>query len=155
MRSTKGDHFASNKSLIDSFFSYTPPIWFPNTFASNISKLQVFQNTALRIATGCPMMASVDHLHTKAEVLTVREHLDNGHAMCPVPSHLPPAVPALLSYCYCGLRPQEHEANTPTSILCTSGEFHRRGWSDCRSYRCSGSHPPRSSEGIIQGQRYQ
>ena len=67
---------ATYKALIDSLFSYAAPVWFPNTYASNISKLQVIQNAALRIATGCPLMASVDHLHTEAEVLTVGEHLD-------------------------------------------------------------------------------
>jgi len=78
-----------------------------------------------------------------------------GHAMCPVPSHLPPAAPPLLSYSHCGLRPQENEVNTPTSILCTSRELHMRRRSECRRCRCSGSHQPHSSGGIYQGQRYQ
>ena len=42
---------------------------------TSIIKLQTIQNAALRIATGCPMMASVDHLHMEAEIMTVREHL--------------------------------------------------------------------------------
>ena len=64
------------QALIDSLFSYAAPIWFPNTSVTNINKLQLIQNSALRIATGSPMMASVDHLHMEAGVLTVREHLD-------------------------------------------------------------------------------
>ena len=31
-------------------------------------------NYALRIATGCHKMSSIDHLHTEAEMLKVREH---------------------------------------------------------------------------------
>ena len=37
-------------------------------------KVQYTQNEALRIATGCHTMSSIDHLHTEAEMLTVREH---------------------------------------------------------------------------------
>ena len=32
------------------------------------------QNEALRIATGCHKMSSVDHLYVEAEMVTVREH---------------------------------------------------------------------------------
>ena len=34
------------------------------------------QNEALRIATGCQKMSSVDHLHIEAKMLKVREHSD-------------------------------------------------------------------------------
>ena len=67
---------ATYKALIDSIFSYAAPIWFPNTSPSNIAKLQRIQNAALRVATGSPMMASVDHLHMEAEIMMVGEHLD-------------------------------------------------------------------------------
>ena len=67
---------ATYKALIDSLFSYAAPVWFPNTSATNVSKLQVIQNAALRIATGSHMMASVDHLHMEAEIMKVGEHLD-------------------------------------------------------------------------------
>ena len=67
---------ATFKALRDSFFSYAVAFSFPNTFVSNISKLQNIQNATLRIATGWQMMASIDHMHTDAVVLTVGEHLD-------------------------------------------------------------------------------
>ena len=35
---------------------------------------QYTQNEALRIATGCHKMSSINHLHTEAEMLKVREH---------------------------------------------------------------------------------
>ena len=40
----------------------------------NYRKIQYTQNEALRIATGCHKMSSIDHLHTEAEMLKVREH---------------------------------------------------------------------------------
>ena len=67
---------ATYKALIESLFSYAAPIWYPNASKTSIKKLQLIQNSALRVATGCLMMSSVDHLHMEAEILTVREHLD-------------------------------------------------------------------------------
>ena len=63
---------------------------------SNRSKVQVVQNAALRIATGCPMMAccrSPTHGGRGPHSWGTP-----GHAMRPVPSHLPPAAPPFLSY---------------------------------------------------------
>ena len=67
---------ATYKALIDSLFSYAAPVWFPNASRTSINKLQVIQNSAIRVATGCLMMSSIDHLHMEAEVMTVAEHLD-------------------------------------------------------------------------------
>ena len=63
------------KSLIRSIFTYASPIWFPNSSASSINKLQSIQNSALRIATGCVKMSNIDHLHTETQVLPVKDHL--------------------------------------------------------------------------------
>ena len=41
---------------------------------TNYRKIKCTQNEALRIATGCHKMSSIDHLHTEAEMLKVREH---------------------------------------------------------------------------------
>ena len=90
---------ATYKALIDSLFSYAAPIWFPNSSITSINKLQTIQNSALRIATGSPMMASRDHLHMEAEVLTVREHLEmlccQFLATCLQPSH--PSHPVVIA----------------------------------------------------------
>ena len=39
-------------------------------------KSKITQNEALRIATGCHKMSSIDHLHKEAEMLKVKEHLE-------------------------------------------------------------------------------
>ena len=87
---------ATYKSLIDSLFSYAAPVWFPNASTTSIRKLQLVQNSALRIATGCVVMSAIDHLHAEAKMLKVDEHLDMlcsqflatclqpGHASYPV-----------------------------------------------------------------------
>ena len=46
----------------------------PNLHDTNYRKIQYTQNEALRIATGCHKMSRIDHLHTEAEMLKVREH---------------------------------------------------------------------------------
>ena len=69
---------ATYKALIDSIFSYAAPVWFPVAGCSNasVTKLQTVQNAALRIATGCHKMSSIDHLHMEAEIMTVKEPLN-------------------------------------------------------------------------------
>ena len=80
------------KSLVGSLFTYAAPIWFANTSYSSINRLQVIQNSALRIATGCVKMTPIDHLHTEAKVLKVDEHLKllcSQHlATCLQPNHV-------------------------------------------------------------------
>ena len=63
------------KSLIKSLYTYAAPAWFPNSQPTAINKLQIVQNAAVRIATGCVKMTSIDHLHAEAAVLPVRNHL--------------------------------------------------------------------------------
>ena len=46
----------------------------PNLDDANYRKIQCTQNEALRIATGCYKMSSINHLHTESEMLKVREH---------------------------------------------------------------------------------
>ena len=43
---------------------------------TNYRKIQYTQNEAMRIATGCRKMSSINHLHVEAEMLKVREHLE-------------------------------------------------------------------------------
>ena len=62
------------KAVGRSIINYTAPVWSPNLHDTNYRKIQYTQNEALRIATGCHKMSSVDHLHTEAEMLKVREH---------------------------------------------------------------------------------
>ena len=61
--------------LIRFLFMYSAPIWFPNTSVSLIQKLQTIQNSALRIATDCVKMTSMDHMHEEIKMLSVQDHL--------------------------------------------------------------------------------
>ena len=45
-----------------------------NLHDTNYRKIQYTQNETLRIATGCHKMSSINHLHTEADILKVREH---------------------------------------------------------------------------------
>ena len=63
------------KTLIQPVINYAAPTWFPNAKPSSISKLQAVQNAALRIATGCHKMSSIQHLHSESNVLPVANHL--------------------------------------------------------------------------------
>jgi hypothetical protein len=64
------------KCLIRSGLGYGSPIWFPNVNATNLKQVQVVQNKALRIATGCHLKSSIAFLHTEAKILPVRNHLE-------------------------------------------------------------------------------
>ena len=57
-----------------STINYAAPVWSPNLHDTNYRKIQYTQNEALRFATGCHKMSSIDHLHTEAEMLKVKEH---------------------------------------------------------------------------------
>ena len=62
------------KAVGRSIINYAAPVWSTNLRDTNYRNIQYTQNEALRIATGCHKMSSVDHLHVKAKMLKVREH---------------------------------------------------------------------------------
>ena len=62
------------KEVGRSIINYAAPVWSPNLHDTNYRKIQYTQIEALRIATGCHKMSNIDHLHTEAEILKVREH---------------------------------------------------------------------------------
>jgi hypothetical protein len=66
----------SYKAFCRPVLDYGAPIWAPVISGSSWSKLQVAQNEALRIATGCHGMTSIDHLHQESKVLDVRRHAE-------------------------------------------------------------------------------
>ena len=65
----------TQRALIKSVIQYGAPVWFPNASRSSIAKLQVVQNAALQVVTGCHRMASVSHLHQEASALPVENFL--------------------------------------------------------------------------------
>ena len=64
------------KALIWSKFSYAAPIWFPNLSEDAGQSLQIIQNAAMRIATGCHQRASSEHLHAETQLLPVVKSLE-------------------------------------------------------------------------------
>ena len=64
------------KAVGRSIINYAAPVWSTNLRDTNYRNIQYTQNEALRIATGCHKMSSVDHLHVAAEIMKVREHLE-------------------------------------------------------------------------------
>ena len=61
------------KAVGRSIINYAAPVWSTNLRDTNI---QYTQNDALRIATVCHKMSSVDHLHVEAKMLKVMEHTE-------------------------------------------------------------------------------
>jgi hypothetical protein len=74
------------RAFVESVFSFASPIWFPNYKPSNIQKLQVIQNAAMRLITGCLKASSIDHLHCETKLMPVAEHLS---MLCSVFGQLP------------------------------------------------------------------
>ena len=62
------------KAVGRSIINYAAPVWSTNLRDTNYRNIQYTQNEALRIATDCHKMSSVDHLHVEAQMLKVREH---------------------------------------------------------------------------------
>ncbi len=62
------------KTMGRSIANYAAPVWSTNAAESNMDKIQVAQNEALRISTGAHLMSSIDHLHCEAKMLKVMEH---------------------------------------------------------------------------------
>ena len=63
------------KALIRSLIDYGCVIGYPNASKTQIHKLQIIQNTTLRIATGCHHNASQAHVHAECKMMTVDNHL--------------------------------------------------------------------------------
>ena len=63
------------KQYIRPILTYAHPSWQPDTAATHIGKLQVTQNTALRIATGCTQTTPIPHLHRETQVLPLKQHM--------------------------------------------------------------------------------
>ena len=58
------------KVFIRSLFDFAALIVYPNYSPSSIHRLQLVQNSALRLALGCHMASSFNHLHKEALQLT-------------------------------------------------------------------------------------
>ena len=72
-------------SIIKTILSYASPIWYPEVSKTNLDKLQIIQNKALRIATGCVLKSDIQHLHSECKVLPVADHLRVVPRQCSLP----------------------------------------------------------------------
>ena len=64
------------RAISRSIISYCCPAWTPIIKETHWNRLQTAQNSALRIATGCHLMTSIDDLHREAHELPVRHHAE-------------------------------------------------------------------------------
>ncbi len=64
------------KATGQSLLNYCCPIWTPSLSKTSWQSLQVAQNNALRIATGCHRMTNIDHLHDETKVMKVQPHCE-------------------------------------------------------------------------------
>ena len=63
------------KTITRPILEYASTTWSPTISQTNIDKLQVIQNKALRIATGCTQDTPIQHLHNESKILPIKEHL--------------------------------------------------------------------------------
>ena len=83
MRALSDTHYGKDKDcliltykcFIRSLFNYAAPVVYPLYSATSIDRLQKVQNKALRLATGCHQVASIDHFHAEAKELPVGDHM--------------------------------------------------------------------------------
>ena len=52
------------------------PAWAPNLAITRHNTLQTIQNNALQIITGCTQTTPTNHIHYKAQVLTLQNHIN-------------------------------------------------------------------------------
>ena len=64
------------KQYIRPILTYAHIAWMPDTAQTHLQKLQVIQNTALRIATGCVRSTPITHLHEETQVLPLKDHMN-------------------------------------------------------------------------------
>ena len=64
------------KAIVRLIINYAAPIWFTQVSSSNLGKLEMIQNKALRFTTGCLQMATASHLRAETGVLPLSSHLE-------------------------------------------------------------------------------
>ena len=72
-----------------SILSYCCPVWTPSLADTNWSRLQLAQNSALRITTACLKIADVAELHQETLDLPVRQHNELISQQFAIACHLP------------------------------------------------------------------
>ena len=63
---------ATYKAIVRPILNYAAPICFTQVSSTHLDKLEVIQNKALKIATGCHQKAAASHLRAKTGFLPLR-----------------------------------------------------------------------------------
>ena len=124
---------ATYKPIVRPILNYTGQIWFNQASSSHLDKLEVIQNKALRIATGCHQKAAASHLRAETGVLPQRAHLELcnqqfyasalhpshqivtfPHPPNPEPRPLRATLQASYPFTLTGLRVRGDDPNAPT-----------------------------------------
>src|SRR5678815_5089013 len=85
------------KQLLRTNINYASPAWFPALSKFNSKKLQITQNTALRIITECTKTTPIQHLHDETYILHISTHLEMVGTKLPEnPKSNPPMPPNIL-----------------------------------------------------------
>ena len=66
---------ATYKAVMRPALEYACSIWSPVASTTNINKLQVMHNAALRTATGCTQDTKIQHLHDEGLIPPIQEYL--------------------------------------------------------------------------------
>ena len=103
---------ASYKAIVRPILSYATPNWFTQVSSSQLGKLEVIQNKALRIATGYHQKAATSHLRAETGVLPLRAHLElcsqkfyDSTIPTPAPSGMTTRIHITVSYEACVTTP--------------------------------------------------
>ena len=65
------------KAITHPILEYANTVWSPIISNTSIKKLQIIQNTAFRIGTGCTLDTNTQHLNNKTKVLPIDTYLYN------------------------------------------------------------------------------
>ena len=68
---------ATYKAFVSPILNYAANIWFTQLFSSHLDKLEMIQNKAQRITTGCPLKAAVSPFRAETGVIPLRAHLEH------------------------------------------------------------------------------
>ena len=82
MKTVAGNNWGQNKEMLTitykalarSTLEYAIPVWSPIIPSTSWAKLQIVQNQALRVITGCLQMTPIVHLHRETKILPLKEH---------------------------------------------------------------------------------
>ena len=65
----------THKAVMRPALKYASSIWSPLASLTSIDKLQVMQNAALKIVTGCTQDTNIQHLHDETLIPPIHDHL--------------------------------------------------------------------------------